>query len=201
MGVYLRFFLAAFGLSTLVHSIANAASCANYPYTNGINIENVAGGVKILSTASVAVDFDDVDSISDARREATLTAKTEIRKFFSEMVRTEESITRAIQVTKSMQGESKSVLREETKRTVKSISSSSAGLLQGVVPLGECYTAGREFRVSVGVKPQTISQAAQGAGAMNNAGTANPARPQSAASHRPLQPGGSYSDSTRTRKF
>ncbi len=79
-----------------------------------MNIENVAGGVKILSTASVSVDFDDVDSINDARREATLTAKTEIRKFFSEMVRTEESITRAIQVTKSMQGESKSVLREVT---------------------------------------------------------------------------------------
>lgn len=180
---------------------AHAASCTSYPYTNGINIENVAGGVKILSTASVSVDFDDVDSINDARREATLTAKTEIKKLFSEMVRTDESITRAIQVTKSMQGESKSVLREETKRTVKSLSSSSAGLLQWVVPLGECYTAGREFRVSVGVKQQTISQAAQGAGAMTNGGGVRQPRTPSPANRRPLQSDGSYSDSARLRRF
>lgn len=138
---------------------ANAEGCSDYPYTPGINIEDAAGGVKILATASVGVSFDDIDAINDARDEATLQAKTMIAAFFKEGVSNDDDINHAVDETKSMQGNTKQAARKETVKRVKTLAGHTSGLLRGVVPLGDCYTAGREFRVSVGVKPDTIAQA------------------------------------------
>lgn len=148
--------------------MAHAQGCADYPYNPGINIESAAGGVKILATATVSVSFDDVDAINDARDEATLSAKSLITKFLEEGVRNDEDIKRAVNETKSMQGTVKRQTRDETIDRVKHLAGSSSGLLRGVVPLGDCYTAGRELRVTVGVKPETIAQAGAAAGAISN---------------------------------
>lgn len=197
MGMISRVLTFALVSSTL-HVAAAAQSCSDYPYTDGINIEDGGEGLKILSTASVGVDFDDVDSIADARREATLIAKTEIQRFFSETVQVDERITQAIQVTKVMQGDDKAILREETKRTVKSLFSSSAGLLRGVLPLGECYTEGKELRITVGVKPETVAQAGRADEMVS--GTANDSS-EPARDPKKQKSSGSYSDSKRIRDF
>ena len=39
------------------------------------------------------------------------------------------------------------------------MASSSEALLRGVVVLGDCHTPGREVRVTVGIKPETVAQA------------------------------------------
>ncbi len=147
---------------------AHAEGCGDYPYTPGINIEEVTGGVKILATASVGVSFDDVDAINDARDEATLQAKTMITQFLQEGVSSDDTINRAVDETKSMRGTSKQAVRNETVKRVRNLAGHSSGLLRGVVPLGDCYTAGREFRVTVGVKPDTIAQAGTMADKMSN---------------------------------
>ena len=192
-----------------------AGGCEAYPYTFGINVEDVKGGTKILATASAAVSFDDVDSIRDARDEALLEAKALISKFLSEGIKSDETINKAVNETKSMSGDKKEVVRKEVIERIKRLSSSSQALLRGVVPLGECYTKARELRVSVGIKPETIAQAGNLAGgmskslavqptpsAMSNKKSQNniPANAQSGTS-RDLQNVDSYSNTERLNKF
>jgi hypothetical protein len=150
-----------------VSSPVFSASCEDYPYTDGINVESVAGGTKILATASTSVSFDDVDAIKSAREEAMLEAKAYISKFLSEGIKSDETISKAVEETKSMQGTTKSAERKEVKETLKKLQNSSQALLRGVVPLGDCYTKAREFRVSVGIKPDTINQAGNLSSDMN----------------------------------
>lgn len=142
--------------------------CSQYPYTSGMNIEDVANGVKIISTASVSVSFDDIDALNDARDEATLEAKAAIAKFMQEQIKSDQSIAKAVSETKSMQGDSKAVLRTETVQRVKALQNSAQALLRGVVALSECYTKGREFRVSVGIKPETVGQAEKLSGGISS---------------------------------
>lgn len=136
-----------------------AATCQDYPNSEGINVETVSNGIKVVSTSAAAVLMDDVDSIRDARTEATLQAKAEISKFLSEGVQSADVVDKAVQETKSMQGSSKSALRREVVDRLTHLSSVSAALLRGVIVLGECYTPGREVRVSVGLKPETLQAA------------------------------------------
>jgi len=58
-----------------------------------------------------------------------------------------------------MQGTEKENTRQEVIERVKTLRNSSQALLRGVVVLGDCYTKGREVRVSVGLKPETIKTA------------------------------------------
>lgn len=142
--------------------------CESYPFSAPISVEDVNGGVRIIATASVAVSSDDIHSINDARIEATLEAKSQIAQFMEESIKREDLIDEAISETESMQGESKSRARKEVSKILLRISSSSAAVLRGVVPFGECYTKGREFRVSVGIKPETITKAESLSRSMSN---------------------------------
>ncbi len=157
-----------------VSSIATAASCEEYPYTDGINVEDVQGGVKIISTASTSVAFDDVSAIKSARDEAMMEAKSYISKFLNEGIKSDETISKAINETVTMKGQSKEAERKEVKEILKKMQNSSQALLRGVVPLGDCYTKARELRVSVGVKPDTINQAGNLATGMGNSSSSQP---------------------------
>ncbi len=157
-----------------VASVATAASCEEYPYTDGINVEDVQGGVKIISTASTSVSFDDVSAIKSARDEAMMEAKSYISKFLNEGIKSEETISKAINETVTMKGQSKEAERKEVKEILKKMQNSSQALLRGVVPLGDCYTKARELRVSVGVKPDTINQAGNLATGMGNSSSSQP---------------------------
>lgn len=211
---YLFAFAVVMGNPVIVMA-QSGGGCETYPYTFGINIEDIKGGTKILATASAAVSFDDVDSVRDARDEALLEAKALISKFMSEGIKSEEVINKVVNETKSMSGDKKEVLRKETVERVKRLSSSSQALLRGVVPLGECYTKARELRVSVGIKPETIAQAGNLAGGMSKSLSAQPtpssmnsqksnnnmpATTQSGVS-RDLQNVDSYSNTERLNKF
>lgn len=201
-------------------SISKAAEgCAAYPYGEGMNLEDAEGGTKIIATAEVTVAFDDIDSIKDARDEATMSAKAIIAAFLNEGIKKEDTINKAIQATKSMQGEQKSQTRTETLNKVVSLSSSSQGLLRGVVPLGDCYDKGRVLRVSVGIKPESIAAAGNLAGSISKSLSTSPtptgassgsnSQPAAASSgtQRPQTPGqplqgvDSFSNSDRLKKF
>lgn len=146
---------------------AHGASCDDYPYTDGINIEDVAGGTKILATSSVSVTFDDVDSVQDARDEASMEAKSLISKFMSEDIMSDEMVNRVVAESKVATAEGKTATREELVIRVKTLRNSSQALLRGVVMLGDCYTPERELRVSVGIKPDTIRSAERLSGSMS----------------------------------
>lgn len=157
-----------------VSSPVFSASCEDYPYTDGINVENVQGGTKIISTASAAVSFDDVTAVKGARDEAMMEAKAYISKFLSEGIKSDETISKAVNETVSMKGQSKEAERKQVTETLKKMQNSSQALLRGVVPLGDCYTKARELRVSVGIKPDTINQAGSLATGMGNSMATQP---------------------------
>lgn len=188
---------------------AFSAGCDDYPFTQGINVEDVNGGIRIISTAEVSASFDDINSIKDARDEATLEAKGLISGFMSEGIRSDQVINKAVQETKSMQGETKTAIRNEVTQRIKRLASSTQALLRGVVPLGECYTKGAVFRVSVGIKPETIAQAENLAGGMpkshaNQPRSASPVPPSGGVTPPPSQrPSGvdSYSHTKELDKF
>ena len=185
--------------------LSMAHSCSDYPYTDGINIENVKGGVKILSTSSATVTFDDVDSVRDARDEAILEAKAAISKFLNEGIKSDEIISKAVNETKTMSGDQKQSVRNETISRVKKLSTSSQSLLRGVVLLGECYTKAREVRVSVGIKPETIDAAGNLANDINNSNSSttqnNSSRSSPSSSPTQLNSVDSYNNSDRLKRF
>ncbi len=189
-------------LSALTHGVdAKAAGCESYPYSDGINVEAVQGGVKIISTASSSVSFDDIDSVKDAQEESQLEAKAAIARFLNEGIKSDQMITRAVNETKSMSGAGKENVRNESIERVKQLRSSSQALLRGVVPLGDCYTKGKIVRFSVGLKPETIDAAGKAAGAMqgstsssNSPGAVNPTL-------EPIDGVDGYSNDDRLKKF
>ena len=149
-------------------------SCATYPYSEGMTVVPVGDSVKILATSSASVSFDDMDSIKDARTDATIDAKAQIAKYFEEIVSSDEAINKSVRETKAMAGDQKQVSRKDVIDRVKKVRNSAKALLRGVVVLGDCYTKGREVRVSVGLKPETIAGAGKLAGAIGSSLAENP---------------------------
>lgn len=209
----------ALGTATLLASAtgdaaaaaSGGATCANYPYGDGVNVEDVAGGTKILATSTVTVTFDDVDSVKDARTEATMEAKSLISKFMSEDIASDEKVTRTVQESKVTTDSGKSATRKELIDRVKSLRNTSRALLRGVVPLGECYTPGRELRVSVGIKPETIASAGRLASGISQSLGAQPTPGSNAGAqgkgNAPAQPAGKlqnvdgYSNTDKLKTF
>lgn len=163
----LRRLRAVIALAAGAAASAHGANCDDYPYTDGINVEDVGGGTKILATSSVSVTFDDVDSVQDARDEATMEAKSLISKFMSEDIMSDEMVNRVVAESKVATAEGKTATREELVVRVKTLRNSSQALLRGAVMLGDCYTPERELRVSVGIKPDTIRSAERLSGSMS----------------------------------
>jgi len=180
-------------------SAFGGGGCNEYPYSDGINVEDVAGGTKILATSSVSVTLDDMDSVQDARDEATMEAKSLISKFMSEDINSDEVVNRVVNESKISSAEGKSATREELVVRVKTLRNSSRALLRGTVTLGDCYTPGREMRVSVGIKPETIRSAERLSGSVSGSLDNEQTAPN--AEHEGLQKVDGYSNTKALEKF
>lgn len=198
-------------MSTLLiinSNIVYSASCEEYPYTDGMTVESVDGNkFKILSTYSASVNFDDSSAIRDAREEAQIQAKAQITAFLQETVKSDKDINKVVDESVTMQGTDKSVTRKEVKQTLQHLSQSSQALLRGVVPLGDCYTKSKEVRVTVGIKPETITQAENVAGSVSKSlatpssnGTNN-SEGQSTNSAQPLNGSEGFSHTEKLKSF
>jgi hypothetical protein len=159
-------------------SASFAASCDDYRYSDGMSVEESNGGPKIFATSSVAISFDDISSINSAREEATIEAKSKIGSFLNDGIKNDATIDKVIEESANIKSDSQSTERKantkELKTTLKKLQSSSQALLRGVVPLADCYTKGKELRVTVGIKPETINHAANLATAMGNSLSTQP---------------------------
>jgi hypothetical protein len=168
-----------------------AASCEEYPYTDGITPLSEGGDkFKLLSTYSASVNFDDTSAIRDARDEATMQAKAAISAFFSETVKNENDVSRVVDESVTMKGAEKSVIRKEVTQKLMHLAQNSQALLRGVVPLGDCYTTLKEVRVTVGIKSETIDLAGNVAGKVSDSISAQPTM-----IHAPKTNGGSSNNS------
>lgn len=138
---------------------ALASGCGSYPYTSGMSVEKVPGGVKIIATGSASVMFGTVSAVNSARQIATLRAKSMISNFLIEGIHDHTTVKNVVDESSRLKGKTRQAERTKVITIIEKMSSNSAALLRGVVPLGSCYTKGQEVRVSVGIKPQTINDA------------------------------------------
>lgn len=153
-----------------------AATCANYPNSVGMVPPEMVNGVwKIISTGSAEVDFDDAGSVNAARTEATLDAKAAIAKFFKEIVTSEEAVNKAARTVVTKSGDSKQATEVSVKESLKKMSNSASELLRGAAVIGDCYTPGKEYRVTVGIKPESIGIAESAANSINRSLNGQPA--------------------------
>lgn len=181
---------------------ALAASCDAYPEGIGQTVVDTPAGIKIISTAQASVPLDDSDLYIDGIQEATMEAKASIASFMNETVSKDcESNTRTrsdIAIT----GEGKTVDVKKVKTVLCSLKNSTSALLKGVVKLGSCYTPGQFVRVTVGIKPETISQARRMSGQINQSSNQRPGNnPNKTRPSGQLNNVGGYSDDSRLFDF
>jgi hypothetical protein len=199
----IRISLCLAAIVTLILPPCYADTCADYPYTDGIDISENTDGVKIIATASTSVSFDDIDSIRDSHDEASLLAKAKISKFLSEDIYSDEDIKKAINESKMTGPGGVLISRNEVIKKVRHLRNSSNALLKGVMVLGDCYTPSVETRVTVGIKPDTIRQAEQSNAQIRSGGSnrASPSNGPDSGSLAPLRKSNGYSNTERLDDF
>jgi hypothetical protein len=140
--------------------------CDAYPYQPSDTVIEFgeAGQFKILTTAAASVDFDDVSSMQESRREAELIAKRTLAEYINQQLSSEDKIERQLDSAKSLvKNEDGTTVvtaqRQEAKTMLTTINARADVVLRGVVVLGSCYTKGNEVRVTVGIKSETVANA------------------------------------------
>ncbi|MFL6353561.1 MAG: hypothetical protein ACJ74Z_17155 [Bryobacteraceae bacterium] len=175
-----------------------AQGCRTYPYRDGIDPDLIAQN-KYVATATATVSLDDVDSVKDAREEATMEAKATLAKFLTEDIQSDTTISKIVNESKTMNSTGKENVRNEAIKRTKLLRNHSQALLRGVITMGDCYTKGTEVRVTVGVKPESINAAEGLAGAINSS-LSNPAT-GSKSNKQPLTSVEEVSNTENLKKF
>lgn len=150
----------------LYTNVAYSQSCETYPYqpqSDEIVFEE-NGKFKLIFTASVLLDFDDPSEVMSARREANLRARRGIAEFINQNLSSQDKIDEEIKTSRTNSKTEKGVPiskveRDSVKTKLTGLSSKSDAVLKGVIAIGSCVTKGREVRVTVGIKSDTIETA------------------------------------------
>ena len=162
----LIFGICAASLSILFPANLFAAQCENYKFSQlGIKVIDTEEGPKIVSTGQATVILDDIDEVKDAFDEAKLEAKAEIVKFYNDETLQEEcnsgeNVIKNRSLTKNFEGESGSYNKTRIKETLCNTRTSTEGLLKGVVTVEQCYQKGEYVKLTIGISPKTLKQAA-----------------------------------------
>lgn len=122
------------------------------------------GGFQIFAVGTGTYDFDDVDDIADAQKEATLKAKANLAKFMNESLSTDEKLEEMSSKVKKISSENgetvSKVEKTSAKTALSSIRNSSSALLKGVIVLSSSKVPGKgtsgTYRVMVGVSSKTL---------------------------------------------
>ena len=127
---------------------------------------NDDGTFQIFARGTGTYDFDDVDELNDARKEANLKAKANLSKFMKEDISTDEGIANVSKKIKklSTDGETEKVKvdKETVKVTAEKIITQSDAILKGVITLKEEKVPQKgknsgEIQVTVGVSSKTLA--------------------------------------------
>ena len=162
----LIFGICAASLSIIFPVNLFAAQCENYKFSQlGVKVIDTEEGPKIVSTGQATVIIDDIDEVKDAFDEAKLEAKAEIVKFYNDETLQEEcnsgeNVIKNRSLTKNFEGESGSYNKTRIKETLCNTRTSTEGLLKGVVTVEQCYQKGEYVKLTIGISPKTLKQAA-----------------------------------------
>ena len=162
----LIFGICAGSLSILLPTNVFAQQCTNYKFDQlGVKIFDTDQGPKIVSTGQASVLIDDIDEVNDAFEEAKLIAKKEIVKFYNgdglqdECNNGKSTISNRF-LTKDPDGQSGTYSKSTTKEILCTTKTSSSGLVKGAVTVEQCYQKGEFVKLTIGISPKTLKQAA-----------------------------------------
>ena len=133
---------------------------------DGISIKLAKdGSFQIFSVASGSYDFDDVDDVLSAQKEATLKAKAAIAKFMEESLDTKEKFEKASKKIKKISSKNNekdyNIDKTTAKKLLLEIKSSASALLKGVIVLSTAKIPAKgttgTFKVMVGVSSKTLT--------------------------------------------
>ena len=143
------------------HVFAQDQSCDNYPAYPGGDFEAVEGSSvpRIIATAEASPFSSDRQDTADALREARIEANAVIARFIENAVSSNETIDSAVQTISEKTGDNTEESQVRIKTMFTSISSNTAAVLRGVIPLGDCVSPGDKVMVTVGLKPETLAAA------------------------------------------
>ncbi len=137
------------------------SSCVDYPYvpmqTKFIPKEDGTFSLQMTQEASVRADSQ--SQKSRALKIAQLRAEQSISKFIKqELEGKDEFSTEAVENSvENSNGVDWNI--EEATTFIETVAASSKNLISGIIPIGSCYEPGKYVRVTVGIKPETISAA------------------------------------------
>ena len=160
------FGICAASLSIIFPANLFAEQCTNYKFSQlGVKVIDTEEWPKIVSTGQATVIIDDIDEVKDAFDEAKLEAKAEIVKFYNdeslqEECNSGENVIKNRTLTKNFEGESGTYNKTRVKETLCNTRTSTAGLLKGVVTVEQCYQKGEYVKLTIGISPKTLKQAA-----------------------------------------
>lgn len=140
---------------TLCPSVAFAQSCANYPYSNGINIEEKGGAVRVLSTVTAPIQGSDEAAAKTAKTKAEAEATAALKKFLSTDIKDSGAVLRALESTPSMFGDHYQE-RVNAADAVNRIAPQAKTLTSDVALFRLCTIKGAEYRVTVMVRPEAM---------------------------------------------
>ena len=149
----------------LTKEVDNASIQAEFDQPDGAAISlKEDGSFAIFGRGTGTYDFDDVDDINDAKKEAVLKAKAAIAKFMKEKLSTEEGLAEASKKVKtsSSNGETSTVnvSKESIKVTSTMIKNEADALLKGVITLKMQKIARKgstgEIQATVGISSKTL---------------------------------------------
>ena len=173
----------------LAATVAEPAVQAEFDQPDGAAFKLLPdGSFQIFARGTGTYDFDDVDDVNDAKKEAVLKAKAAIAKFMKEKLSTEEGLSEASKKTKTAtsdgENQSVSVSKESVKVSSTTIQNQASELLKGVITLKMQKIARKgstgEIQATVGVSSKSIKVANQAHGEINKPSSpvATPVKPK-----------------------
>ena len=150
------FFLIIFS-NALFINYTFASGCNGYPFPDGLQISSVEGGSKFISTATVAMLFDDIEEELRLKKEARGAAKSAIVQFLNENVSTDEQIENKVVTQVNTDGQDLEKSKQIVKTFVSLYKNDAKGAMKGMLQIGDCTNPGEYVKVTVGLKPSTIA--------------------------------------------
>ena len=136
-----------------------ASGCNGYPFSDGLQVSSVDGGNKFISTSKVAMLFDDIDEELQAKKEASIIAKSQIVKFLNENISSDEQIDKNVSSQVNTDGQDLTKAKQIVKIIASSYKNDASAVLKGLIQIGDCTNPGEFVKVTFGLKPSTISSA------------------------------------------
>ena len=171
------------------------SSCIDYPYVPMQTkfIPKGDGTFSLQMTQEATVRADSQNQKSRALKIAQLRAEQSVSKFIKQEIEgKEEFSTESIDsLVENPDGQDWNT--EEATTFIETVAASSKNLISGIIPIGSCYEPGKFVRVTVGIKPETISAAINASATMNKPATGYSTSTQD---YKPITSNGNAEDGT-----